>query len=152
MMLEAYLTSVYYWPQMSRDIKRYVGTCDICQKAKPRQHAPVGIRVWHGYRKPMVFPKQVMQVLLDFGIPWHIATCTHGIVGMHRYSGMATNGGRNLACVGGLWEAFKMDLVMIYNSQFHFLNLYLETKIIVKDSQFELIFTYLAISTYDKYW
>jgi hypothetical protein len=29
---------------------------------------------------------------------------------------------------------FKMDLVTIYNSQFHFLNLYLETKIIVKDS------------------
>ena len=46
---------------------------------------------------------------------------------------MAT-GGRNLACVGGLLEAFKMDLVMIYNSQFYFFNLYLETKIIVKDS------------------
>ena len=41
---------------------------------------------------------------------------------------MATSGGRNLGCV---LEAFKMDLVMIYNSQFHFLNLYLETKIIV---------------------
>ena len=26
---------------MSRNIKKYIGTCDICQKAKPRRHAPV---------------------------------------------------------------------------------------------------------------
>ena len=26
------IASVYYWPQMSRGIKKYVGTCDICQK------------------------------------------------------------------------------------------------------------------------
>ena len=25
------IISVYYWPQMSRDIKKYIGTCDICQ-------------------------------------------------------------------------------------------------------------------------
>ena len=50
------------------------------------------------------------------------------------YLGMATSGGRNLAFVRGLLETFKMDLVMVYNSQFHFLNLYLETKITVKDS------------------
>jgi len=24
-------------------IKRYVSTCDICQKAKPRRHAPAGL-------------------------------------------------------------------------------------------------------------
>ena len=29
------ITSTYYWPKMSRDIKKYVSTCDICQKAKP---------------------------------------------------------------------------------------------------------------------
>ena len=37
------LAATYYWPGMSRDLKRYVSTCDICQKAKPRRHAPVGL-------------------------------------------------------------------------------------------------------------
>jgi len=36
------VATTYYWPKMSRDIKRYVSTCDICQKAKPRRHAPAG--------------------------------------------------------------------------------------------------------------
>ena len=35
--------TTYYWPKMSRDIKWYVSTCDICQKAKPRCHAPTGL-------------------------------------------------------------------------------------------------------------
>src|ERR1700683_5035456 len=35
------IASTYYWPRMSRDIKRYVSTCDICQKTKPKHHAPV---------------------------------------------------------------------------------------------------------------
>ena len=30
------IAAIYYWPRMSRDIKKYVGTCDICQKAKLR--------------------------------------------------------------------------------------------------------------------
>jgi len=29
------ITSTYYWPKMSQDIKQYVSTCDICQKVKP---------------------------------------------------------------------------------------------------------------------
>jgi hypothetical protein len=29
------IASTYYWPKMSQDIKKYVSTCDICQKAKP---------------------------------------------------------------------------------------------------------------------
>jgi hypothetical protein len=33
------IASTYYWPKMSRDIKKYVSTCDICQKAKPQRHA-----------------------------------------------------------------------------------------------------------------
>src|ERR1700683_3288226 len=37
------IASTYYWPRMSRDIKRYVSTCDICQKTKPKRHAPVGV-------------------------------------------------------------------------------------------------------------
>src|ERR1700685_309642 len=35
------IASTYYWPRMSRDIKWYVSTCDICQKSKPKHHAPV---------------------------------------------------------------------------------------------------------------
>ncbi len=37
------LATTHYWPRMSRDIKKFVGTCDICQKAKPRKHAPYGL-------------------------------------------------------------------------------------------------------------
>ena len=37
------IATTYYWPRMSRDIKRYVTTCDICQKAKPKRHAPMGL-------------------------------------------------------------------------------------------------------------
>ena len=33
------IVAIYHWPRMSRDIKKYVATCDICQKAKPRCHA-----------------------------------------------------------------------------------------------------------------
>ncbi len=33
----------YYWPRMSREIKEFVTSCDICQKAKPRRHAPFGL-------------------------------------------------------------------------------------------------------------
>jgi hypothetical protein len=37
------ITSTYYWLRMSRVIKRYVSTCDICQKSKPKCRAPFGL-------------------------------------------------------------------------------------------------------------
>ena len=37
------IAAVYYWPRMSRDIKKYTSTCDICQKTKPRRHTPIGM-------------------------------------------------------------------------------------------------------------
>jgi hypothetical protein len=36
------ISSTYYWPKMSREIKKFVQTCDICQKSKPRRQAPAG--------------------------------------------------------------------------------------------------------------
>ena len=55
------IASVYYWPQMSRDIKKYVGSCDICQKAKPRRHTPVGML------QPIPIPSQPFEVVtMDF--------------------------------------------------------------------------------------
>lgn len=37
------ISAMYYWPQMSREIKSFVNTCDVCQKTKPRRHTPVGL-------------------------------------------------------------------------------------------------------------
>ena len=55
------IASTYYWPKMSRDIKRYVSTCDICQKAKPRRHAPIGLL------QPIPIPSQPFKVVsMDF--------------------------------------------------------------------------------------
>jgi len=55
------IASTYYWPRMSRDIKRYVSTCDICQKSKPKRHAPVGLL------QPIPIPSQPFEVVsMDF--------------------------------------------------------------------------------------
>nr|GAT59874.1 TY3B-TY3B protein [Mycena chlorophos] len=55
------LASNYYWPKMARDLKRYTSTCDICQKAKPRRHAPVGLL------QPIPIPSQPFEVVsMDF--------------------------------------------------------------------------------------
>jgi hypothetical protein len=55
------LASTYYWPKMSRHLKRYISTCDICQKAKPRRHAPTGLL------QPIPIPTQPFEVIsMDF--------------------------------------------------------------------------------------
>ena len=48
---------------MSRDIKRYVGTCDICQKTKLRRHAPVRML------QPIPIPFQPFEVVTINFIP-----------------------------------------------------------------------------------
>lgn len=37
------ISATYYWPRMSREIKTFVNTCDVCQKTKPRRHGPTGL-------------------------------------------------------------------------------------------------------------
>jgi hypothetical protein len=55
------IAAIYYWPRMSRDIKKYISTCDIFQKAKPRRHAPVGML------QPIPIPSQPFKVVcMDF--------------------------------------------------------------------------------------
>jgi hypothetical protein len=55
------IAAVYYWPRMSRDIKKYTSTCDICQKAKPRCYAPIGML------QPIPIPSQPFEVVtMDF--------------------------------------------------------------------------------------
>lgn len=55
------ISTTYYWPRMSRDIKIFVNTCDICQKTKPRRHGPVGLL------QPIPIPTQPFEVVsMDF--------------------------------------------------------------------------------------
>jgi len=37
------MAKTYYWPLMCKAIRKFVQTCDICQKIKPRRHAPYGL-------------------------------------------------------------------------------------------------------------
>lgn len=55
------LAATHYWPGMSRDLKRWVSTCDICQKTKPRRHGPVGLL------QPIPIPTRPFEVVsMDF--------------------------------------------------------------------------------------
>ena len=55
------IAATYYWTHMSRDIKSFVATCDICQKSKPRRHAPYGLL------QPIPIPTQPFEVIsMDF--------------------------------------------------------------------------------------
>ena len=55
------LSSLYFWPRMSRDIKRFVTSCDICQKAKFKRHAPQGLL------QPIPIPEKPFDVVtMDF--------------------------------------------------------------------------------------
>ena len=56
-----HIASRFYWPSMSRKIKKYVSTCDVCQKIKPRRHGPVGLL------NPIPIPTQPFEVIsMDF--------------------------------------------------------------------------------------
>ena len=47
--------------RLSRDVKKFVVSCDICQKAKPRKHAPIGLS------QPLPIPEKPFEVItMDF--------------------------------------------------------------------------------------
>jgi hypothetical protein len=55
------LASMYFWPRMSKDIHKFVTTCDICQKHKIRRHAPVGLL------RPIPIPARPFDIIsMDF--------------------------------------------------------------------------------------
>ena len=55
------LASNYFWPRMSKDIKEFVTSCDICQKSKVKRHAP------YGMLRPIPIPSQPFEVItMDF--------------------------------------------------------------------------------------
>lgn len=55
------IAASYYWPKMSQELKEFVSTCDICQKSKPRRHAP------YGKLQPIAIPERPFEVIsMDF--------------------------------------------------------------------------------------
>ena len=39
----AALSRVFYWPRMAADVEAYIGTCETCQRTKPRNQVPYGL-------------------------------------------------------------------------------------------------------------
>lgn len=55
------IASAYYWPRMGQDIRRFVSSCDTCQKVKIRRHLPYGLL------QPIPIPSQPFEVVsMDF--------------------------------------------------------------------------------------
>ena len=55
------LAMTYYWPRMSRDIRTFVQTCDVCQKIKPSRRGPAGLL------QPLPIPSRPFEVVtMDF--------------------------------------------------------------------------------------
>ena len=54
------LTMLYYWPNMTQYVKKYVVTCDNCQRVKPLQ-------ITQGLLQPLPIPsKKWQQISMDF--------------------------------------------------------------------------------------
>ncbi|GBG89025.1 hypothetical protein CBR_g48634 [Chara braunii] len=57
----ANLVQRFWWPNMLDDVKKYVETCQVCQRDKPRTHAPLGLI------KPLHIPAGPRQsISMDF--------------------------------------------------------------------------------------
>lgn len=55
------LALTYYWPRMGREVRKFISTCDICQKAKPKRHAPFGML------RPIPIPSRPFEMIsMDF--------------------------------------------------------------------------------------
>lgn len=55
------IAALYYWPRMSIDVRNFVRSCDLCQKIKPRRHAPAGLL------QPITIPSYPFEVIsMDF--------------------------------------------------------------------------------------
>lgn len=55
------IASSYFWPRMSRDIRKFVTTCDVCQKVNVKRHGPLGLL------QPIPIPCQPFEVVtMDF--------------------------------------------------------------------------------------
>lgn len=60
------LTRYYWWPRVTQAVRRYVDTCDVCQRMQTRRHRP------YGKLAPLPRPKGVWQdIAMDFvtGLP-----------------------------------------------------------------------------------
>lgn len=86
----------YWWPQMAKQVKKYVETCDVCQRMKAPRHKP------HGELAQLPLPKGPWQeIAMDFivGLPpakHRRVVCDAILVVVCRYSKMV----RFIPCTG----------------------------------------------------
>jgi hypothetical protein len=65
------LSRSFYWPKMSRDVARYVSSCDLCQRVKSRNRGPTG------FLRSIDIPSEPWETItMDFIT--HLPPTTHG--------------------------------------------------------------------------
>jgi hypothetical protein len=60
------IAQTYFWDSLHKDVKKYVGTCTICQRTKARHHLSYGVLA------PLPIPKEPWkEISMDFivGLP-----------------------------------------------------------------------------------
>jgi RNase H-like domain found in reverse transcriptase/Reverse transcriptase (RNA-dependent DNA polymerase)/Integrase zinc binding domain/Chromo (CHRromatin Organisation MOdifier) domain/Integrase core domain len=51
----------FYWPKMAKDVRKYIQTCDVCQRVKTKRHRP------YGELQPLPRPKNPWkEITMDF--------------------------------------------------------------------------------------
>ena len=123
------LSRQYYWPQMYRDVDRYVRNCHTCQRSRTARHAPYGIL------RPLPIPERAWRdVAMDFvtGLPWskgrnailvviccltkmrHLIPCTDTITA----EGLARRYIKYVAKTHGLPKTITSDRGSLFTSKF----------------------------------
>jgi len=65
----------FFWPKMSKDVKKYVSSCELCQRNKGNNQKPAGLL------QPLETPKQCWeQISMDFIVQFPVTKAGHDAI------------------------------------------------------------------------